>query len=274
MLTNSVDYFLELLENELKENKELRSYHRLLNSKSESFYKFRKAYFRSRLIYVLENIDIQEANIIDIGCGYGTTSLLLAMMGHKVIGTTLEYYYGQIQNRLLYWDKYLDISRVEIKYENLFSSTYTDGSFDYVIAQDTLHHLEPITEALLIMNKLLKTNGKLIISEENGKNIICNIKHFKERGFNRIIEVYDDNLKYSYKMGNENTRSLKHWIKLLNQCGFNVSNENVEHIRVLPPFFYKNREIEDILHFEIKLKEYKVLRDYLFFGINFIAKKN
>ena len=162
---------------------------------------------------------------------------------------------------------------MEIRYENLFSSKYPEGSFDYVIAQDTLHHLEPIDEALLIMNKLLKTNGKLIVSEENGKNIICNIKHFRERGFKRIIEVYDDNLKTTYKMGNENTRSLEHWIKLLNQSGFNVSNEKIEHIRVLPPFFYRNREIDDVTKIEVKMSKYKMLNDYLFFGINFIATK-
>lgn len=273
MHIKTVDYFLELLENELRINSELRNYHRILNNDSDSYYKFRKAYFRSRLIYVLNQIDTQQASIIDIGCGYGTTSLLLAMTGHKVIGTTLEYYYDQIQNRLLYWKKYIDTSRVEIKYENLYTSNYREGQFDFIIVQDTLHHLEPISAAIQIMNSILKTNGKLIVSEENGKNIICNIKHFKERGFKRIIEVYDENLKTSYKMGNENTRSQKHWIKLLSQNGFNVPEDKIEYIRILPPFFFKNREIADILKIEMKLSKYELLRDYMFFGINFIATK-
>lgn len=268
----NIDTFFRLFEQELQENEDLRSYHRIINS--ESLYLFRKSYVYQRLDYVIQNISGNDIKILDIGCGYGTTDLLLAFLGFEVTGTTLEFYYDKIEKRLEYWKNYVDTSRITIKYENLFKSDYPEESFDYVILQDTLHHLEPIDNALQIIYHLMKKDSKLIAIEENGNNIIQNLKLIKQRGFKRIIEVHDDKLNEKYLMGNENIRSFSKWNKLFRKNGLTILNNKTQYIRLFPSFYFKKYGIDEIVKREQKIwKKSNILKEFFYFGINFIAYK-
>ena len=269
---NAADYFFELFIKELEKNPRLRHYHRIINSDKK--YLFRRAYYQQRLEYILNNVDKENALILDVGCGYGTTSLLLGMQGHKVIGTTLEYYFDEIENRLNYWKDHFDISKLEFKYENILKAQYEDKAFDYIIAQDTLHHIEPIDNAMKVFNRILKDNGKLLISEENGDNIINNLKNFKRRGFNRIIDIYDEKLNEKMLFGNENTRGISKWERVFHQNGFEIEKENTEYLRLFPPCYFRKHRMEEIIEKEQKLfKKSRLLRKYFFFGINLTALK-
>jgi SAM-dependent methyltransferase len=273
-MEKSLNSFFELFEKELLENDGLRNYHRFVSFKSPRYNNFRKAYVQQRMDYVLRNITKQNASILDAGCGYGTTSFLLGMMGHQVTGSTLEYYFDQVDNRLKYWSSFFDTSRVNIKYENLFHSNYSEGEFDYIIVQDTIHHLEPVEDAFSIFRKILKDKGKIIVCEENGNNIISNLKHIRQRGFKKVIDVYDEKLKIKYKMGNENTRSITRWTKMFKRNNLTVDKNSIEFIRFLPPCFYKKRSIEEIIDLERAIgKKSVLLRELFFFGINFTVTK-
>lgn len=269
---HTVDSFFELFIKELETNPDLRQYHRIINSKQS--YLFRRAYYQQRLEYIVKNIEKQNARILDIGCGYGTTSILLTMLGHKVTGITLEYYFEQIENRLKFWNEHFDASNIEIKYENIFKSDYKDEEFDYIIAQDTLHHIEPIDEAMQIFQKILNSSGKILVSEENGNNLICNLKHFKERGFKRVIEIYDEKLGEKMLFGNENTRGMAQWEKIFDRNGFFIEKGNTEYIRLFPPSHFRKYGREKVIKKEQKLyKKSGLLKKYFFFGINFTARK-
>ncbi len=268
----SIDYFFEVFLKELEQNSNLRHYHRIINSKES--YLFRRSYYQQRLEYIVNNIDKENAVILDVGCGYGTTSILLGFLGYKVIGTTLEYYYKEIENRLSYWSEYFDTSDINFKYENIFRSKYSDNEFDYIIAQDTLHHLEPIDDALHIFHRILKDSGKILVSEENGNNIVCNLKHFRERGFKRIIEIYDEKLNEKILIGNENTRSMASWKKIFQNNNFVIEPDNLEYIRFYPPSSFKKYGMDKVISKERKLyKKSSILREYFYFGINFTAMK-
>jgi SAM-dependent methyltransferase len=265
--------FIELFLEELEQNPGLRNYHRIINNPSSLA--FRKAYYQQRLQYVEDMITTSNASILDVGCGYGTTSIMLALMGHKVTGTTLEYYYDQIMGRLDFWTKKFDLEHLTFKYENIFDSNYTPESFDYIVAQDTLHHLEPIGEALNVLRGVLKPGGKLIITEENGNNIICNIKHFRERGFKRVINLYDEGLGKTISFGNENTRGLKKWEGLLQRAHFTVDQSKTQYIRFYMPMAYHRHPESLIYEKEQRLwPKSSVLREFFFFGINFTAVRS
>lgn len=264
-------YFLDIFLKELAQNKDIQDYHRLINS--DKLFHFRKAYFEQRLKYIESKIKRNNLKILDLGCGYGTTSLFVASQGHTVIATTIEYYFDKIHSRLEFWKKYIDTSKIEFRYENIFDSDYKPEEFDIIIAQDTLHHIEPVYKALQIIYRILKKDGLFIVVEENGNNIFNNLKNFRRRGFNRIVEKYDEKLGKKILFGNENIRSLKEWKKKFIKSSFFIDNESVEYIRLFPPFMFKKMDYQKIINLEQKLwKRSPFLKNYFFFGVNFVAK--
>ncbi len=269
----TVKEFFSLFEKELQGNAELTSYHRVMNS--DKLYKFRRAYIEQRLDFVMDQVNKPSAEIWDVGCGYGTTSLLLALNGHKVVGTTLEYYYEQMKERLEYWSQHGDLSTLKFEYKNLFDDHPAAGSYDYIIAQDTLHHLEPFQAAVMIFHNALKPDGRLIVSEENGNNLVCNIKHFRERGFRRVKKIYDERLKKEILIGDENTRSLRKWRKEFSSMPFTFDENSIDYIRYYFPNKYQNTPVEDIIADEKLLwKKSALKREFLFFGMNFSIQKD
>lgn len=265
--------FMELFIKELNENSDLRHYHRIINNPSS--YEFRRAYYQQRMQFLENQLTKPSASIIDVGCGYGTTSIFLAINGHYVLGTTLEYYYDKIMKRLEFWSKHADLSKLSFKYENLFDSNYEANTFDYVVAQDTLHHLEPINEALAILNRALKADGKMIICEENGNNIFNSAKNFKQRGFKRIIEYHDEKLGKTILFGNENTRSYAKWKNLFESSGMKILDSDTEYIRFYMPGAYQKQTADQLYKKEQALwRKNSFLKEYFFFGINFCAVKS
>ncbi len=269
----TVSDFYELLIKELEANPNLRGYYRFLNEPSKSKYIFRKRYFIQRLEYIQNQVKKNNSIVWDCGCGYGTTAIFLTLNGHKVYGNTLEYYFEQIPERIKYWSQFGDLQYLKLDYCNHFDVD-TKERYDYVIAQDTLHHLEPNHEALEIISSVLKPGGSLIAIEENGKNIFNRVKNYMRRGNKRISEMYDERLKRKILIGDENTRSIKEWDKLLAQVSLHLDHDSVKYTRLFLPFFYKVYS-EDVIEKKDNemLKTNRLLRTYFYFGTSFIANK-
>lgn len=268
----SPERFFDLFLIELEQRAEMHAYYKFL-ADSKSFH-FRKNYFLERLRYIAQNVNDPTKLVWDCGCGYGTTALFLAMNGIKTKGTTLEFYFDIVQKRYEYWNQYGDASLFSCSYENLFDNPPASNSYDIIIVQDTLHHLEPINDALKIFNDSLKTNGKLVAIEENGNNIIQTAKLYKYRGNKRIINQWDEQLQKNILIGNENIRGLKTWTSLFEQNGFNIDSDSTQYVRFYLPFKYKGDNGLELLKKERELqKKSQFRKEYLFFGLNFIANK-
>jgi len=265
--------FFNLLLLELDKNPNLRNYYKFLNNKEKSVFSFRRNYYLQRLNYINENLKSQPSTIWDCGCGYGTTAIFLALNGHTVFGNTLEYYFEQIPERLNYWGKFGDLGKLELSYQNVFDIP-AGNKYDYIIAQDTLHHLEPIDEALTIISNSLKNNGKLIAIEVNGSNIIERSRYFIQRGNKRIIEIYDEKLQKTYQLGNENVRPLKKWDKILQHNGLCIEKKSIIYIRLFFPLIHRILSSDLLGRLESGLwKRNTLLRNYFYFGLNFTALK-
>ncbi|CAN5370853.1 hypothetical protein BH11BAC2_BH11BAC2_10640 [soil metagenome] len=266
-----VEKFFELFLLELKVDQDLWSYYKF-HSDTDSF-EFRKAYFCQRLEYIEKHITKKDSITWDLGCGYGTTAIFLALNGYKVHGTTLEFYYKEIPERLAYWKQFGDVSGFTFDYEDLFDTSVQREKFDYIIVQDTLHHLEPLDNALQILHDHLKPKGEMVVIEENGNNIIQCAKLYKQRGNKRIIEIYDERLKKNILLGNENIRSLMQWKLAMQEKGLSIEQQSVQYIRAYPPSFFRKWGYEKAIGKEQSLwKKNSFAREYFFFGINFIAK--
>jgi len=275
----SPEQFFELLLKELEVHTEMQPYYKFLGKKSS--WHFRRNYFLQRLRYIQQYMigppdtgGKDDISIWDCGCGYGTTCLFLAMNGIKTYGTTLEFYYDTVQKRKEYWSKYGDTTLFTCTYENLFDNRPAPASYDWIIVQDTLHHLEPINEALQIFNQSLKKSGKVLSIEENGSNLIQRLKLYKYRGNKRIITIYDKKLKKDILIGNENIRSLESWQHLFEQNGFSMLPGSIQYIRYYLPFYYRFADPAKLLTKEMGIQSSPgVRREYFFFGLNFIAEK-
>jgi len=268
----TVERFFELFLEELNLNSNLREYYKFQNNQS-SFY-FRKAYYVQRLQFVLDNI-IAGKSIWDCGCGYGTTGLFLAMNGIASTGTTIEFYYHQIPIRKEYWKQFGDVSLFQASHENIFDKHPVENSVDIVILQDTLHHLEPLQDAITILKNSLRMDGHIILVEENGNNVIQNTKLYLRRGNKRIIEIWDEQLQKNILLGNENIRSLKKWKSEFAKQNMTIDNSKTQYLRLYFPYKYNAANYQSLIDNEQKIwRNNKFIREYFFFGLNYIVKKN
>jgi SAM-dependent methyltransferase len=276
----SPEQFFEFLVGELTINTEMQDYYKFLQQ--TSLWHFRRNYFLERLRYVkahlIDSSEVdryrEEAFIWDCGCGYGTTCLFLAMNGIKTDGTTTERYFDMVQRRKDYWSQYGNPALFSCKYKNLFDEHPIAKGYDWIIVQDTLHHLEPINDALNIFHRGLRKNGKILVIEENGNNLLLRTRHFLRRGNKRITTIWDDKLQKQLLLGNENTRSLRSWQNLFVENGFSLKEESIEYLRYINPIYYRFLVPEEIIQRERKIQAEKDLRrEYLFCGFNFVAEK-
>lgn len=268
------EVFYEHLCEELRQNRGLYPYYKLTDG-SPARQQFRKAYFIQRLEYLDRHIDLsQQPKIWDCGCGYGTTGFYFAMKGQPVFGTSLEYYPKQWETRRMFWNQYGDASLCTFQYANLFDQKIAPESFDYVILQDTLHHIEPLDEALAIFHKVLKPNGKLVLIEENGGCWIKSAMLFAQRGNKRVISVYDETLRKEVLMGNENIRPEKAWREHFENAAFRLDEESLQYIRFLPSCCFNEKKIEKNLEKEQRIwKKNAFLRHNAFWGLNMVFCK-
>ncbi|RZK17255.1 MAG: class I SAM-dependent methyltransferase [Hymenobacter sp.] len=268
----TVNEFFDLFLDELRSNPQLTSYYKMLANPAS--FEFRKAYVVQRLHYILGHLPDTNAAIWDCGCGYGTTAIFLALNGYKVHGTTLEFYYEHLEKRLAYWAQFGDVSGFTYSYENLFDSPPPPAAHDHIIIQDTLHHLEPLQDALRIFREALRPAGNLIIVEENGGNVVQNLKLYLRRGNKRIITIYDEQLKKNILIGNENIRNLATWRRELARQGLHIPAPEVQYIRFFPPFLFKADNVPQLVARENRLwRTSALLKENLFFGLSFIATK-
>lgn len=267
----TVAQFFELFLKELETNQPLWHYYKFLESPERLH--FRKAYFCQRLEYILNHLPKNAEKIWDCGCGYGTTAIFLSLNGIPVYGNTLEFYYEHLPARLAYWQQFGDVSKFEYSYDNHFDLIFPPDTFDAVIVQDTLHHLEPIDKALQILHDALKPHGIVIAIEENGSNILQNTKLYLQRGNKRVITIQDEKLQKSILLGNENIRSAEHWKRLFEKNGFHFNDSSVNYIRYFLPSKAQKMDSTEALITQEQAIQSKFLKNYFFFGINFTAHK-
>ena len=268
------EYFFELFMKELSSGKgdELNAYYRFLEDDKK--FNFRKKYFIERLGFIAKNITDKTESVWDCGSGYGTTGFYLALNGIKIYGSTIERYFKTYTDRRKYWSQFGDISLFTCNHEYFFDNPPDLRSFNIILAQDTLHHLEPINDALKIFYDTLKDKGRIIVIEENGNNIIQSLMLFRRRGNKRIVKIFDEVAKKDILVGNENIRSLTTWRKLFASNGFSVFDDSVLYNRYYLPFYYKNKNLEYLMLKENNIQRKSYFRKkYFFFGLNFVACK-
>lgn len=264
------EFFQHLLD-ELKQDDTVmsRSYYKFHLTENDGQHCFRKNYFMRRLEFIAAHVGDKANKIWDVGCGFGTTDMFLALNGYNVHGITIENQFAEvIARRQAYWSQHGDVDSFSWDYQSLFDEDVSTPRFDRIIVQDTLHHLEPIDEALQVLKKALKPGGKIIAIEENGNNIIQRARLYKQRGSKRVKEYHDEQLGKTILFGDENIRPLSLWRTLCERNGLKIDEH--EYIRLFlsplwsPENYTERQEQERRLY-----RTNPLLREFLYWGVNF-----
>jgi SAM-dependent methyltransferase len=103
--------------------------------------------------------DSPRGKLLDIPAGHGPLALQLKQIGFEVSACDL---YPEI----------FSVDDIEIKGGDLDARLpYDDGSFDYVVCIEGLEHIENPSNAIREFARLLRSNGKLVVSVPNIMNI-------------------------------------------------------------------------------------------------------
>ena len=119
-----------------------------------------------RLEFILNNFDksIRKKNILDIGCGGGLISELLAKKNANVTGID-ENIYNIKQAR-----EHVKMSSIKIDYKNQSLDTFykkNKKKYDLILCLEVLEHVDDVKETLDKISELMKPGATLILSTIN-----------------------------------------------------------------------------------------------------------
>ena len=125
-----------------------------------------------RITYILQQInnrDIKNLKILDVGCGGGIICEPLAKLGAKVTG--IDFAPNNIKAAKIHAKK----NKLKIKYFfKDIEKSKLDEKFDIIIMFEVLEHLDDWKKTIKNIRKNLNKNGKIIISTIN-RNLLSKL---------------------------------------------------------------------------------------------------
>ena len=178
-------------------------------------------YFQDMIRYdaILKIMPKSRQRVLDLGCGDGYLSYLMAKLGHQVTSPI-----DLSQNRL---DKFKEIASefgIEQKIGNVKATDLPDQSFDLIVSSEVLEHITGYDDVLREAHRLLKTGGWFIVSvphDEPLKQFVC--PHC---------------LKPFFRDGHVNRFNRHNLPQALQSHGFEVSKIRVLRSKILNQFQY------------------------------------
>ena len=150
-----------------------------------------------RMTYILDQINnrnIKNLKILDVGCGGGIICEPLARLGAKVTGIDF------VPNNIIAAKIHSKKNKLKINYINKdIEKSKLDEKFDIILMFEVLEHLDDWKKTIKNIKKNLNNNGLIIISTINRNllsklfaiNIAENILHWIPKGthdYNKLIK--------------------------------------------------------------------------------------
>ena len=111
-------------------------------------------------------------SILDLGCGFGDKSVLMAKHGASVFGIDISDNYIAISKRAAV-DSNLE-DKCVFQQMDAHSMSFEDSKFDYVVGRGIIHHLD-LTVSLSEIKRVLKPGGRAMFVEPLGANPLLKI---------------------------------------------------------------------------------------------------
>ena len=219
----------------------------------------------------------KHINILDLGCGTGLISIFLSnKLGDKAKVTgidikdirlnsahALKSQFEKVFNRKLHCD-FINTSILDID---------PNQKYDLIWIEEGLHHMEPRKTVIKKIERILNTNGLLVLSETNGLNMLVQACLIIKRGFG-TLKIYTDNDGTEHLYGDERIFSAamaKRWFK---NIGLIAIKER--HFKYFPPRYINMIQYISLQHkrsFESILGKMPLLNKYLSLNYNIIFRK-
>jgi ubiquinone/menaquinone biosynthesis C-methylase UbiE len=100
-------------------------------------------------------------NVLEVGCGHGHVLDVILKKNAKVIGVDINF------NSLMISNKRLDGKDVSLIQSNAHNLPFKDKTFNVLICSEVLEHLPNLEEVLKEFKRVIKPNGKIIITVPN-----------------------------------------------------------------------------------------------------------
>jgi len=142
---------------------------------------------------------IKGKNVLDVACGSGYGSNLLAQTAKTIVG-------GDIEKETIEYckEKY---QRDNLKFEimDIRNIPYPDNSFDTIVSFETIEHIKEWEQFLKEIRRLVVKDGSLIISTPLGGP--CgnhfHLSYFQREDFKKILTKYFKNVNIIYQRDDE-----------------------------------------------------------------------
>lgn len=177
-------------------------------------------------------IDRPGCRVLEIGCGCGTESLWMGLLGASVTGIDIQ------QDRLSVARAQLDhtVSELGLDPDVTFQAMSAFdarklGNFDVIWVEQAFHHVEPREEFVQILAEVLRPRGIVVFSESNAWNPLIQLRLLRRRGFKTIKEYQDDD-GGSHVYGDERITTPRALEKELKRVGIGV--QAVRYYRIFP----------------------------------------
>lgn len=107
----------------------------------------------------------QNSTFLDVGCGIGAHSIRLAKGGFSVLA--IDFSESILQKAELNLQSHGLLSKIKLQRENILSLSFADETFDYILCWGVLMHIPDIDKAISELDRVLRNDGVLVISEGN-----------------------------------------------------------------------------------------------------------
>ena len=178
-----------------------------------------------RCDYMISKMDLsrQNVNILEIGCGTGEISCFLSQKTDaEVLGTDICLPFIK-ECKKTYSSPNLKFEVLDFTSAKSIKKVVGNKKFDYIVGNGILHHMfYKLDGALVDINKLLATDGKMIFLEPNILNPYCALI-FQVPFFRKLVKLEPDEMAFSKRL----------ITKKLEAAGYN--NINIEHKDFLLP---------------------------------------
>jgi 2-polyprenyl-3-methyl-5-hydroxy-6-metoxy-1,4-benzoquinol methylase len=155
----------------------------VLNGYNDDGYNYPTAYHRARIINKILKEEKNKLNVVDLGCGSGNVSIILAKQGHSVVG--IDESKSMIELSKKEKNKLSNVNKLNLEFKNqsITDNSLEAGYYDVCIAMGVIGYFDKDEILFNEAKRLLKPGGLFIVSF---RNRLFNMQSLSFRTINEI----------------------------------------------------------------------------------------